>query len=327
MPVKFLIRPSLLVIALLSGPAMAQDYVARFSLSGTGGDGAAPGTGGNSDPVAEAGADQTVASGATVTLSGSGSTDPDPGDVLSYAWSQTGGPGVSLSDATAVSPTFTAPTLAPADPSTDLIFSLVVSDDQGGVSSADTVTITVDPPAAPATCETPGQTCGDGTAVFARENGGEYIYASGIYPPAYWHVAQANCEALGAGWTIFESAYKNALALPGDPFGVDFTAPNIWGHAAVSGTSGGFVPGVGMVTNYTWSSFTWNIATSSGNGVSYPSTGAGNFDTSLSTYSPFAVQQDTEALGTHSDNTAPPENTTMSRPYLCMLITTSPLPS
>lgn len=318
-----LIRASLLTAVASLSPAHAQDYIARFYLNGVGENAGEV----NTAPTADAGTDQTVASGVVVTLSAAGSTDPDVGDVLNYAWSQSSGTGVTLSDSAAVSPTFTAPTLDPADPSETLIFSLLVSDDQGGTSAADTVTITVDPPAAPATCETAGQTCADGTAVFARETGGEYIYASGIYPPAYWHVAQANCEALGAGWTLFESGYKNALALPGDPFGVDFTEENIWGAASVTGSSGGFVPGVGVVTNYTWSSLTWNIATSSGNGVSYPSTGAGNFDTSMATYNPFVVQQTTEALGTHTDNTTPPENTTMSRPYLCMLVTSTPLPS
>ena len=44
----------------------------------------------NLPPTANAGPDQSVASGAAVTLSGSGS-DPDVGDVLSYAWPQTGG--------------------------------------------------------------------------------------------------------------------------------------------------------------------------------------------------------------------------------------------
>lgn len=272
----------------------------------------------NSAPTAAAGPDQVVSSGAVVTLSGAGSSDPDPGDVLSYAWSQTAGSVVTLSDAGAVSPTFTAPVLAPVDPPAVLTFSLVVSDDQGGSSGPDSVTVTVDPPAAPATCETPGQTCGDGTAVFARLTGGNYIYASGIYPPAHWHVAQSNCQGLGAGWTIFTSGNKNALALPGDPFGVDFTEPDVWGHAVINGVSS---------AGFTWSSATWNIATSSGTGVSYPSTGSGNFDVSTSTYNPSTIQQQLEVLGTHSTNTAPPENTALSRPYLCMLVTASPLPS
>jgi len=321
---KHLGHISMVALMAIPGGALSQSYIARFPLTT---DADLTSGGANASPTAVAGPDQTVESGTAVSLTGVASSDPDPGDTLTYAWSQTGGTGVTLSDETAISPSFTAPTLASSDPALTLTFSLVVTDDSGAASGADTITITVDPPAAPATCETPGQTCDGGVAIFARENGGEYIYASGIYPPAYWHVAQANCEAIGAGWTIFESAYKNALALPGDPFGVDFTAPNIWGHASINGTSGGFVPGVGVVTNYTWSSFTWNIATLSGNGLTYPSTGSGNFDTSIATYSPYAVQQDTEALGTHTDNTAPPENTSMSRPYLCMLVTNAPLPS
>ena len=62
---------------------------------------------------------------ATVTLNGSGSSDPDTGDVLTYAWSQTAGPAVTLSSATAASPTFTAP-LVTGD--TTLTFRLIVND-------------------------------------------------------------------------------------------------------------------------------------------------------------------------------------------------------
>ena len=65
-------------------------------------------SGANQEPVASAGADQSVLSGALVTLSGTASTDPD-GDSLTFAWSQTGGTAVTLSNANTASPTFTAP--------------------------------------------------------------------------------------------------------------------------------------------------------------------------------------------------------------------------
>jgi|GEM_PF-1063801 len=95
----------------------------------------------NGAPLADAGPDQPLIDEATmVTLDGSGSSDPD-GDMLTFAWTQTGGTTVTLSDATASGPTFTAPTLPTNTPEV-LTFSLIVND--GFVSSvADTVDITV----------------------------------------------------------------------------------------------------------------------------------------------------------------------------------------
>ena len=95
--------------------------------------------GANDAPTADAGTNQTVAEGATVTLDGSGSDDPENA-ALTYAWSQTSGTTVSLSSSTAQSPTFTAPTELLANAS--LVFSLTVSDGVN-TSTADTVTITV----------------------------------------------------------------------------------------------------------------------------------------------------------------------------------------
>jgi hypothetical protein len=89
----------------------------------------------NNAPTANAGVDQDVNVGSTVTLNGTGSTDPDS-NTLTYHWSQTSGTSVTLSSTTAASPTFTASTVG------TLKFQLVVND--GTVSStADTVTIRV----------------------------------------------------------------------------------------------------------------------------------------------------------------------------------------
>ncbi|MCA9770993.1 MAG: right-handed parallel beta-helix repeat-containing protein [Myxococcales bacterium] len=91
----------------------------------------------NGAPTADAGPDQSLAEGATVTLDGSASADPD-GDTLSFAWTQIFGPPVTLSDAAAQQPTFTAPEVTQ---DLTLIFHLEVSD--GDAAAVDTVEITV----------------------------------------------------------------------------------------------------------------------------------------------------------------------------------------
>jgi LmbE family N-acetylglucosaminyl deacetylase len=90
----------------------------------------------NYRPTASAGTAQSVGRRSRVQLDGSNSADAN-GDALTYAWTQTAGPAVTLSNATAAKPTFTAP-----NTSTTLTFKLVVSD--GKLSSiADSVTVTV----------------------------------------------------------------------------------------------------------------------------------------------------------------------------------------
>ena len=99
----------------------------------------------NPAPIANAGPDQAVSSGATVALDGSASTDFS-GLPLTYAW--TAPAGITLSATSVARPTFTAPTLAPGAPPLALVFTLVVSNGQLS-SSPVTVTITVNAPPLP----------------------------------------------------------------------------------------------------------------------------------------------------------------------------------
>ena len=94
----------------------------------------------NEAPTADAGSDQAdVEQGAAVTLSGSG-TDPDAGEVFSFAWVQTSGATVTLSDTAAALPTFTAPTGQTS--AAELIFTLRVTDDEG-LFAEDSVTVAI----------------------------------------------------------------------------------------------------------------------------------------------------------------------------------------
>lgn len=93
----------------------------------------------NTAPTAEAGANQTVAKGVTVTLNGTGSSDPDTGDTITYRWKKLSGPDVTLSNPETASPTFTSPS---SDENVALEFQLTVTDN-GGLQGTDTVIINV----------------------------------------------------------------------------------------------------------------------------------------------------------------------------------------
>ena len=94
----------------------------------------------NRAPIARAGSNQTVSASSIVTLSGSGSSDPD-GDSLRYIWSQTSGTQVTLRGWSSAHPYFSAPSSAAR-----LVFRLTVVD-ADRATDTDSVTITVlDPP-------------------------------------------------------------------------------------------------------------------------------------------------------------------------------------
>jgi hypothetical protein len=95
----------------------------------------------NAPPVADAGPNQRVDEGSAVTLNGSNSFDPDPGDSITYQWKQTGGnPTVTLNRANTATPGFTAPYVGPGGAS--LTFKLTVTD-RGGLEDSDTTVVNV----------------------------------------------------------------------------------------------------------------------------------------------------------------------------------------
>lgn len=92
-----------------------------------------------SAPVARAGPDLTVTTGATKTLDGSGSSDPQA-EPLTYAWEQIEGPPVTIGDHHAAKTTVTAQTATgPAH------LRLTVTN-AAGLSNSDDILITVKAP-------------------------------------------------------------------------------------------------------------------------------------------------------------------------------------
>jgi hypothetical protein len=94
----------------------------------------------NGVPTARAGADQTVASGTSFPLDGSGSSDPDGPSGLTFQWVQVAGPATSIAD-----PKKAKTTVAGRSGPATLTYRLTVTD-QFGRSSSDDVTVTVKSP-------------------------------------------------------------------------------------------------------------------------------------------------------------------------------------
>ena len=81
-------------------------------------------------PIADAGIDQSVDEQSAVNLDGTGSNDPG-GAITAYAWTQTAGTAVVLTNPTTAMPSFTAPSVDAAGET--LTFQLEVTDNEGAM--------------------------------------------------------------------------------------------------------------------------------------------------------------------------------------------------
>ena len=133
-----------------------------------GGTGTAGGTT-NLDPVANAGPDQSIELGQSVTLDGSASTDPD-GSIVAWAWTREDGS--PIGDAT------TGPTVSytPADPGSETL-TLTVTDD-GGASHVDFLLLDVADAPPPPPPPAPNPILSDYELVFGDDFSGPSLDAS-----------------------------------------------------------------------------------------------------------------------------------------------------
>ena len=119
------------------------------------------GTALDQSPVAVAGANQSVAGGTAVQLNGTGSSDPE-GSPLTFLWTQTSGPAVTLSNASTAIAMFTAP---PAVFGPQIMqFQLTVSDGVSTSTATTSVSVIQLPNATPIANAGPDQTVAGGAA-------------------------------------------------------------------------------------------------------------------------------------------------------------------
>ena len=94
-------------------------------------------------PAPNAGLDLKVESGTIVQLDGDSSISSNSSEgTLTYKWTQTEGPGVTLNNPSSPNPTFIAPIMVDQS---EITFSLVVTNEEGITSEPDEVKITVYP--------------------------------------------------------------------------------------------------------------------------------------------------------------------------------------
>ena len=153
----------------------------------------------NVAPTADAGGPYFVDEGASITLSGS-ATDPAPADAFTWAWDLDGTGGTT--ESTQQNPSFSAATIT--GPASRTV-SLVVTDDDGGVSAAGQATVTIrdvvllDLPDRSATLDAPVQYSVDLSGLNSALTSFNLTVA---YPSALLTFNSAEVTGLTSGWTV-----------------------------------------------------------------------------------------------------------------------------
>ncbi len=220
-------------------------------------------------PVADAGPDQYLDGIELVTLDGTGSSDRDPCDILTYRWTQIGGPDIRLHNPTSVHPTF-MPSMEG-----EYRFQLIVSD---GVENSypDEVLIVVGnrPPVADAgsnkVLQVPGRIILDGSGSYDPDLTDEltYTWTQIEGPPVHLedaNTATAHFDCNEEGIYLFELLVNDGLVdsepslvevatvsatMNQQDMDVGFTTTNYFHYPDVSGNR--VVYGVGSACDFTW---------------------------------------------------------------------------
>ncbi|MEE4358631.1 MAG: C1 family peptidase, partial [Desulfococcaceae bacterium] len=173
-------------------------------------------------PLADAGADQRVRDGASVTLDASGSKDLDDG-IVSYRWEQTAGTGVTLSDTSAIKPTFRAPSVGTAG--ITLTFKLTVTDNSN-LQDSDTCDVFVIPKESPSLAVFPSShDVGESqtTVSFAVTNAGTGTMSWSAQANVPWLLIQSGNSGTNSGTVSVYAQSNTGGARTGI---ITVTAPN-----------------------------------------------------------------------------------------------------
>ncbi|MBS2022193.1 MAG: carboxypeptidase regulatory-like domain-containing protein, partial [Deltaproteobacteria bacterium] len=129
----------------------------------------------NHAPTAKIAPVSAANQGTDVILDGSGSSDPDPGDTLTYAWTALSGAPALTSGATAALAHLTAPSIAGS-----YAYQLVVTDSHALASAAATVSVVVNGASPPAIASVIATAPGDGSTNVSANASVEFDYSAAL---------------------------------------------------------------------------------------------------------------------------------------------------